>query len=240
LRVTFQDEYAVSVGDDGLVILWKLQEVGVSKKEKETTYAEEILITKSDLEEKNSLIRELKQRVTELREENDYQLKLKEMNYAERIRDLTDKFMQEMENLKTKNTVITGEKEKEASKHAEQVHDLIEKQNKELQDLESSNNQKLMLEYEKYQDLQAKTQKTQEEYERQITELENRKEEEVTRQRMQYTAQLEKLKNDLILEREKNKQQSRDHEETKRQIEEDADEEILKLMQTHEQALIEC
>lgn len=77
----------------------------------------------------------MKQRVAELREENDYQLKLKEMNYAERIRDLTDKFMQEMENLKTKNTVITGEKEKEASKHAEQVHDLVEKQNKELQDL---------------------------------------------------------------------------------------------------------
>ncbi len=52
MRVTFQDELAVSVGDDGLVILWKLQEVGVSKKEKETTFAEEILITKSDLEEK--------------------------------------------------------------------------------------------------------------------------------------------------------------------------------------------
>jgi maltodextrin utilization protein YvdJ len=80
----------------------------------------------------------LKQRVAELREENDYQLKLKEMNYAERIRDLTDKFMQEMENLKTKNTVVTGEKEKESSKHAEQVHDLVEKQNKELQDLGKS------------------------------------------------------------------------------------------------------
>jgi len=45
----------VTVGDDGLVILWKLQEVGVSKKEKETSYAEEILITKSDLEEKVNL-----------------------------------------------------------------------------------------------------------------------------------------------------------------------------------------
>ena len=76
--------------------------------------------------------------MAELREENDYQIKLKEMNYAERIRDLTDKFMQEMENLKTKNTVVTGEKEKEASKHAEQVHDLVEKQNKELQDLGKS------------------------------------------------------------------------------------------------------
>jgi hypothetical protein len=41
-------------------------------------------------------------------------------------------------------------------------------------------------------------------------------------------------------EREKGKQQSRDHEETKRQIEEDADEEIVKLMQTHEQQLIAC
>jgi hypothetical protein len=77
----------------------------------------------------------LKQRVSELREENDYQLKLKEMNYAERIRDLTDKFLQEMENLKSKNTVVTAEKEKEASKHAEQLHDLTEKQTKELEDL---------------------------------------------------------------------------------------------------------
>ncbi len=77
----------------------------------------------------------MKQRVSELREENDYQLKLKEMNYAERIRDLTDKFLQEMENLKSKNTVVTAEKEKEASKHAEQLHDLTEKQTKELEDL---------------------------------------------------------------------------------------------------------
>jgi isocitrate dehydrogenase kinase/phosphatase len=56
-----------------------------------------------------------------------------------------------------------------------------------------------MLEYEKYQDLQAKTQKTQEDYERQITELENQKEEEVSKKRMEYTSQLEKIKNDLIL-----------------------------------------
>jgi len=56
-----------------------------------------------------------------------------------------------------------------------------------------------MLEYEKYQDLQAKTQKTKEEYERQITELENQKEEEVSKKRMEYTSQLEKIKNELIL-----------------------------------------
>jgi hypothetical protein len=43
--------------------------------------------------------------------------------------------MQEMETLKSRNLGITGEKEKEANKHAEHIHDLIEKQTKELQDL---------------------------------------------------------------------------------------------------------
>lgn len=42
----------MTVGDDGVVILWTLQEVGIAKKERESNYAEEILITKSDLEEK--------------------------------------------------------------------------------------------------------------------------------------------------------------------------------------------
>ena len=50
--MTFHDEFVVTIGDDGLVILWNLEEIGASKKEQEITYAEEILITKSDLEEK--------------------------------------------------------------------------------------------------------------------------------------------------------------------------------------------
>ena len=41
---------------------------------------------------------------------------------------------------------------------------------------ESSNNQKLMMEYEKYQELQAKSQKMQEDYERQLQEMEENKE----------------------------------------------------------------
>ena len=54
------------------------------------------------------------------------------------------------------------------AKHEEERQELIEKQHQELQDLESANNQKLMAEYEKYQELQAKSQRMQEEYERQL------------------------------------------------------------------------
>jgi len=50
---------------------------------------------------------ELKTRVEELRLENDYQLRLKDMTYNEKIKELTEKFIQEMESLKTKNQAST-------------------------------------------------------------------------------------------------------------------------------------
>ena len=49
---------------------------------------------------------ELRTRVEELKMENEYQLRLKDMNYNEKIKDLTDKFIQEIEALKAKNEVI--------------------------------------------------------------------------------------------------------------------------------------
>ena len=53
----------------------------------------------------NTMMSELKTRVDELKTENEYQLRLKDMNYNEKIKELTEKFIQEMESLKTKNTV---------------------------------------------------------------------------------------------------------------------------------------
>ena len=54
----------------------------------------------------------------------------------------------------SQNQVLKTEKEKEEQRHEEEIGETGEKHAKELQDLESNNNQKLMLEYEKYQELQ--------------------------------------------------------------------------------------
>ena len=67
---------------------------------------------------------ELKTRVEELKMENEYQLRLKDMNYNEKIKELTEKFIQEMEALKTKNQVLKTDKDKEAAKHEEEVKKL--------------------------------------------------------------------------------------------------------------------
>ena len=53
--------------------------------------------------------------------------------------------------------VLKTDKDKEEAKHEEERQELIERQHQELQDLESANNQKLMAEYEKYQELQVMT-----------------------------------------------------------------------------------
>lgn len=45
-----------------------------------------------------------------------------------------------------------------------------------MEDIESANNKKLMSEYEKYQELQTKSQRMQEDYERQLQEMEEAKE----------------------------------------------------------------
>ena len=53
MRITYDDQYLITVSDDACLFIHKIADKeGRGKREKEVTYAEEILITKSDLEEK--------------------------------------------------------------------------------------------------------------------------------------------------------------------------------------------
>jgi len=54
MKVTHDDQNLITVSEDGCLIIWKVldKEGRNLKRDKEVTYAEEILITKSDLEDK--------------------------------------------------------------------------------------------------------------------------------------------------------------------------------------------
>ena len=54
MKITYDDQYLITVGEDASILLWKIQdkEGRGLKRDKEVGWAEEILITKSDLEEK--------------------------------------------------------------------------------------------------------------------------------------------------------------------------------------------
>ncbi|XP_017449297.1 cilia- and flagella-associated protein 57 isoform X3 [Rattus norvegicus] len=239
ILLTFDDQFLLTVSEDGCLFTWKVfdKEGRGIKREREVGFAEEVLVTKTDMEEKAQIMLELKTRVEELKMENEYQLRLKDMNYSEKIKELTDKFIQEMESLKTKNQVLKTEKEKQDISHREHLEDLIERQSRELQDLECCNNQKLLLEYEKYQELQLKSQRMQEEYEKQLRDNDETKSQALEELTEFYEAKLQEKTGLLEEAQEDVRQQLREFEETKKQIEEDEDREIQDIKTKYERKL---
>jgi len=96
-----------------------------------------------------------------------------------------------------------------------------------------------MMEYEKYQDLQSKTQKIQEEYERQISEMEQSRVKGINDMQEKYEEDIHKLNSTIEKLQEEISQQTKEYEETKRQIEEDCDTETVDLKTKYERRLKE-
>eukprot|EP00965_Chrysotila_dentata_P055400 1838140-Pleurochrysis_carterae.AAC.4 len=110
LRITSDDAFLLSVSEDSTVFIFDVRdkEGRVTKRDKETVnFAEEILVTKSDLEEKTQSMAELKQKVEELTMQNEYQLRLKDLNYTEKMKEETERFNQASAP-QTRTRVTTG------------------------------------------------------------------------------------------------------------------------------------
>ena len=53
MKITFDDQFLITASEDACLIIWKISDKdGRLKQDREIIYSEEILITKSDLEEK--------------------------------------------------------------------------------------------------------------------------------------------------------------------------------------------
>ena len=83
LRLSADGRRLVSAGKDGSLCVWKVTAAEATTtmteiKDKGTRfeYANEILITKTELEEKNRLVFNLQQQVDETRTESEYQVRI--------------------------------------------------------------------------------------------------------------------------------------------------------------------
>ena len=68
---------------------------GYSVRERECPFAEEILITKSDLEQRDQQLKMLQTRLDDSVVERDFQLRMKDVAYADQIKELTETFISE-------------------------------------------------------------------------------------------------------------------------------------------------
>lgn len=241
MRISNDDQYLFSVGDDGCLFTYKIREKDLrgGHKPKEALWADEILITKSDLEEKNQTLDEKNTQVEELKMSNEYQMRLKEMNYKDQLKELQAKFEQEIEALNVRLHMLQAEKDREEQRHDTEVTDVKEIQQKELQDKENEHNQKLLDQYEKYEKLQRKSQEMQERCERQLDELEKEKTRALEDLAEFWENKLMEKSGQLDAANDEKRESEREHLEVRRQIELDADREILSIKNQYERVLKE-
>uniref|UniRef100_A0A8C9NI57 Cilia and flagella associated protein 57 n=1 Tax=Serinus canaria TaxID=9135 RepID=A0A8C9NI57_SERCA len=241
MTVTSDDQFLLTASEDGCVFIWKVydKEGEGGKGEPEPEYAEEVLIMRSDIDEKTRAILDLQICVRDLQTESEYELRLKDMYYEGKIKALEENFAQEIDSLKTKHQILQGEKEKQRLQHEIQLSELMDKQAKEVQQLESDSSQKLSTENEKYQELQVKSQKMEEEYEKQLHNLEESKTKAVAELKELYEKKLKHKSVQLAEAKENMRKQIEAHEKMEKQIYEEGDKEILELKDKYEKQLLE-
>ena len=156
MRVNFDDTLLFCVGEDGVLSVFDVKEramEGATKAGEGMVFAQEVLMTKADLEDIRSRMHELEVQVNELTLQGEYQLRLKDLNMNEKIKDLTDKFQGELEGERSKYDALLQEKNELEMDFADQMKTTENKHAQAMAATESSFQNKILNEIERYQAL---------------------------------------------------------------------------------------
>lgn len=205
--------------------------------DEEYEYANEILITKSELEEKNQLVLNLQQQVNETRTEAEYQLRLKDNKFAEETRLVRKQCELEVAEMAGRISRLQLEIKTLSKAHTEELAKLQEANEEALIESAEQFKAKLIVEYQKYETLEEAHGDLRRTYE-----VKQRAADEAAEKR------LKECEADFLRKLESNNQGVKRHlqeseerikavEEMLRQTEEDADKEILELKTRYEKIL---
>ena len=158
MRVSADDCYLFSVGEDGCVVIYEIKdkEIRSMKREREITtlqYAEEILITKGDIEELNQQMENLKQQLLDLDTNQKMQYDLQIQEKDDLIIKLKEQMANEAEQDKNRYETLQEAKKESEQQYEEKLKSLREQFETEKQELESDKNSHMMTEMTRYQDL---------------------------------------------------------------------------------------
>jgi WD40 repeat protein len=176
LRISPDDAFLFSVSLDGSLAVFDIQEKDgrVPKRERPDAvpFSEEVLVTRSDLEDKNLLMTELKGKVDELTTTNEYQLKVHDMNYQDKLKEVSDKYTMQIEHDKLKIEALREEKDELKLEFEEKVNNLKTQYASELHIADLEYQKKIMAEVKKYQALQELLAESERDYSRQARDRE--------------------------------------------------------------------
>ncbi|KAJ1455139.1 quinon protein alcohol dehydrogenase-like superfamily [Pelagophyceae sp. CCMP2097] len=163
MRLSHDGLFLFTAGVDGSLALFQVHELdgrgqvvrGSMNRDAAggTEFTEEILVTKSDLEDKGQQMLQLRLKVDELVLNNEYQLRLKDMKYKERIAEISDKFTSELRADAGRYEELMEDKRRMELDYEDRLHSLEDKHKHEFRDLETQYDAKISTEVTRYRAL---------------------------------------------------------------------------------------
>jgi chromosome segregation ATPase len=245
LRVSFDGAYLFSVSEDGCLAVFEIEQGGEGPvvaggrkaHEQALPWAEEILVTKSDLQEKLQAMTDLRNKVEELQYHNHMQLRLRKLNYKEKLREVTDKFNHELEADRERYLALEDAKSEMVKRYTRVLDETEQALKSKAEELEAAHARKMSTEKERIEALrkQIESNARQNAEQRQRRERVYKEELQAAEENLKKTLAAERAERQR-LEAEKSGVQA-DFEQTKDLMEEDADEEVDELKATYDAKL---
>lgn len=238
IKITHTNDILVTGSLDGSFAIWDIKMVEEKAKEVEPyPFAVEILITKSELEEKNNLIEDLRQKVDESKTECAYQLRLKDNQNAEVMKEVRKQAAEERKEAARKTNALERDIDEQRKLRTLEMDKSRKEKEQRLTDQADVFKAKLVVEYDKLEKLQ-------EEYD----EIKLSSVEKVKTLELSIEGRVEKIKKEFdsklalyeteVKGREKvNEEKVKSSEEILKQTEQDADKEILEMKTKYENEL---
>eukprot|EP00762_Andalucia_godoyi_P001507 ANDGO_00191.mRNA.1 hypothetical protein len=229
LAVTPDESILISAGDDGAVFLYEIRsdkKSGLSGSSGDSGFAEEILVTKTDLEEKLSAISDLKAKVDELKLENQYQLRKKEFEYSEKMKEVTESYRDMVEKEHVRYESLEQERLSLQLEWETRYREMEDRYQAQVSTMETQYQQKIMAEVERVHALQEEKDAMEEHFIDEAQRAQHNAEQSMQDIREHYEERLkdaQDVQESLELEKADLK---RENDEMQRQLEEDADKEI--------------
>lgn len=236
LRLAFDDQFLFSCSEDGT--FWSYRILGQEKrKDKEMLYSDEILVTKSGLRVHVKQITDMKQKVEDLRADNESQLRTKDVGYNEKLRDVTDKYMSEIDSLKELMMTLETEKSRNESMHRLEFLETKHLNRTEIEELISAFSRKMAAESEKFKDLEGKIEALKMRWEYQMKVLSEEHGAKMNEARVYYDSRLKEKQNEHQNILDEMSSHAGDFNSYVREVDSTVDTEIIEIMQSYETKL---
>ncbi|KAL9654241.1 hypothetical protein ABK040_010273 [Willaertia magna] len=223
---SFDENYLFTGGEDGMLSIIEVRDREGGKAKRETKFSEEILISITDWEEKNNTIAELQAKVHELKSDNDFEQKKKQVEFNTLMREQANNFNLEIQKQQEEFKKIQQEKKSLSEEYEKKIDDIIEKHREKLKALEQDFNDRLNSSLNQITEINKEREKEKKQLLDELKAKEEQHIKELTETTEELEDEIKKRENALQLLQEEKSEKEKQFNETKSQMEEDQENEI--------------